>query len=111
MTDREILELCAKAMGFQLEFVTVSTTPKELSFEIPCVNGDEWNPLESAEDYEYMESKLGLDVRWGADEVMVCAEFGMIIRRECYADHNGDKRAAKRKAGCMVAAEIGRSKA
>jgi uncharacterized protein involved in tellurium resistance len=104
MTDREMLELIAKAMGYD----DAEWTAKYGCIVTAKINGSRcfWNPLTDDGDCFRMESALKIDIDWGVVDVM-SKSYGD-YHEEPYANHNGDKNAARRKASCMVAAMIGR---
>lgn len=115
-TDRELLEMAAKACG--------KYAPKE-----DCPNGWHgidpdgygvftmggegrfpdyaWNPKNDDGDGASMEAALGIRVTWHSDGV-VCG-LRWAGSTELFDDHGGDKQAARRMASLRVAAEIGRA--
>jgi hypothetical protein len=112
MTDKELLELAAKAAGY------------EIKFEPPAVGGAErcwrklrdgawksWEPRESNDDCFRLETVLGMAPAWYRDGVGVNHKDGRaspIVG--FYTDHNGDKDKARRYASTRAAAEIGKQK-
>lgn len=97
MSDREMLELAAKAAGIESGGGL---------FWCPAT-GNAWNPITDDGDEARLEAKLGLNVLWGSRTVAVGRKhFGPFEER--YQEHNGDKQAARRRAGVRAAAEIGR---
>lgn len=103
-SDRELLELAGKAAGLDL-----LPHPNRSLGGLHFVHrrGGNWNPLADDGDEARLEAALSLCVLWyqrrvsvGADDDSVCTEM--------FADHGGDKQAARRKAGVRAAAEIGR---
>jgi len=96
-TDRELLELAAKAAGIDGFFVDAGLNAG--SNALPKV----WNPLTDDGDEARLEGMLCFDVMWGMASVTVdsCTER--------YNDHGGDKQKARRFAGVRAAAEIGRA--
>lgn len=104
-TDRELLELAAKAEG------------RELGYWCPTNNafwcGEYWNPRTNDGDGARLEAALGIEVEW-FDASVRCANLtgasrNDIVAREMYAEHGGDKQAARRLASLRVAAEIGKA--
>ena len=99
MTDRELLELAAKAAGrgSQWWMESVWNSPDR-----------EWDPLTDDGDEARLEAVLGLNVLWGSRTVTVGRKpFGPF--EEQYQEHGRDKQAARRRAGVRAAAEIGRN--
>ena len=112
MTDKELLELAAKAAGIELRFLMNGTIPFS---DGPRVG--EWNPLTDDGDALRLAVKLGIivDVRYGGEESHL--EFNEV----CYWVEKGrpykvmkfekgiDPYAATRRAIVRAAAEIGRT--
>jgi hypothetical protein len=104
MTDRELLELAAKAVGLSLEQGPGS--PPEKCFGA-CWDGytwDYWNPLDDDGDALRLAAKLFLHV-WvlhGFTEVQ--GDYKPLTET-----HDGDPYAATRRAIVRAAAEIGRA--
>ena len=112
---KEILELAAKACGY-----TRTGTNFNGWFYVgmyPNNPIDKWHPHEDDGDGARMEEKLGIEFEWQRVGV-VCSEWvgqdlaakwlPAISRiRESYADHNGNRQAARRMASLRVAAHIG----
>jgi len=108
-TEREQLTLAAKACGIRYSIADMCWYLSDGSFVNP------WNPLTDDGDCARMEAKLGICIDWCHEIVFSCAcideEAGTFVNGdEKYADHNGDKSAARRAASVAVAAEIGRLK-
>ena len=119
-SDRELLELAAKAAGIELDWDIPenSTTPWRMAGE-----GDElgpaaeWNPRNDDGDAFRLETELSFSAVEWSDGIEV-GELETVSRglrfikgRSAYVkfnDHSGDKRAARRLAGTLAAAEIGR---
>jgi hypothetical protein len=121
MTDRELLELAAKAAGIVGSWeVDASSVQGREYFNVPYDNhnmlsGFEWNPLRDDCDalrlytrlpfHELYVSEIGATVSWrrgdGSGHGYKCDE---------YADeHAGDINAATRRAIVRAAAEIGKA--
>ena len=112
-TERELLTLAAKACGFH-DYRSVGIHLFEVKSH-PTWPWVIWNPLHDDGDCARMEAALGICVDWCYEMVMSCAvtdvEVGEFVNAfEKYADHAGDKNAARRAASVAVAAEIGRLK-
>lgn len=97
-SDRELLELAAKAAGIEYHIDMLDGCEKLVS------NGAIWNPLFNDGDEARLEAALELDVVWWLNSV----EVGECI--EQFINHNGDKQAARRRAGTRAAAAIGAAK-
>jgi hypothetical protein len=100
MTEREMLELAAKAMGFEICVYT----------SICYINtGDggtrHWNPLRDKADCADMEAKLMIDVMW--QEHGVLAGDGVEFCHEPFDAHNNDRQLARMMASTRAAAAIG----
>lgn len=112
-TDRELLELAAKAVGGKLSPGTTKyrTGPTwdewewrgAMGISAPCFVGTAY-PLEKDGHSARLEAVLALDVTWGGHGDVYVGGFC-----EYFADHGNVKQAARRKAGVRAAAEIGRS--
>jgi hypothetical protein len=97
MTDRELLELAAKAAGIEIWFNDNNT---------PWVGGDKyiWNPLTDDGDALRLAVKLKMDVCFGANYVIVRGSV-----QTPTVNNAGDPYAATRRAIVRAAAEIGRN--
>lgn len=114
--ERELVVLAAKACGYKLD---LEFRPVGLPFfhserrALALDSGGWFAPGVDDGDCARMEAALGIDIEWLSDEV--CAywkdEDGMLLHEESefFADHKGDKQAARRMASLRVAAEIGRA--
>lgn len=106
MTDRELLELAAKAGGLTV------IGHRDIGVMIrseACKSGFCWNPMIDDGDNARLESSMGFDVSWYDGGVLVGprSKPGSAHFRY-YSDHDGDKQAARRYAGVCAAAEIGK---
>ena len=61
-----------------------------------------WNPIINNEDCSILEMSLLLNITWDVDGVSVGGSY------ENYADHYGDRLAAKRMAATKAAGELGK---
>ncbi|WP_273808754.1 MULTISPECIES: hypothetical protein [unclassified Pseudomonas] len=111
-TDRELLELAAKANGFQVK----GWIGDRLSFFDPILDSAEyeWNPLTDDGDALRLAVALEIEVvmyRYDAcgDDLQVEAESRRYACQESTEENGGDKFAACRRAIVRAAAEIGRS--
>ena len=99
MTDRELLELAAKAAGYEWH---VETSGHE--FQV-LVRGGLWNPLSDDGDALRLAVKLEIRIDWGAFDV-VALEFNTdAVAREA---KGADPYAATRRAITRAAAELGK---
>jgi hypothetical protein len=119
MTDKELLELAAKASGFGDKDGNICWTESEY----PPKSGNNgafwnyvgymdtaelWNPLTSIADCFRLETALEISIAWYQDCIVVWIEHNPAS--EYFADHNGDKDKARRYASVRAAAEIGKQK-
>lgn len=122
MTDKELLELAAKAAG--VEFVPKNSIPHPvhgtfwglwLKIKSEPYEGQRryWNPLTDDGDEARLEAALTLQVNWYPACVLVgpemCGPATGMAYAEYFDKHAGDKQAARRRAGVLAAAEIGKA--
>lgn len=114
MTDRELLELAAKAAGVELETPmlgrgkeAVFVSGKLIGFRLEA--GGVWNPLTDDGDALRLAVKLRLDVLFSTDVVGVMANTGAEIEPYGLIPYSGDDAKDTRRAIVSAAAEIGRS--
>ena len=98
MTDRELLELAAKAAGIPLKPDFAERYDYYMSDRLM------WNPLTDDGDALRLAVKLGLTVYQWSDEVCVCNEKGTVNENVARV---GDIYGATRRAIVRAAAEIG----
>lgn len=110
MDNREMLELAAKAVGYEYEYTDHTGRGEFEQHQIRNEQGClvDWNPLEDDGDCARMESKLSIDVEWGMYAAFVCLGLASKSFCELYANHKGDKDKARRYASTRLAAEIGK---
>lgn len=108
-SDRELLELAAKAAGFGLpgpndhdgigrQYVD------SLGLWVKFRWGWDWfNPLNDDGDEARLEAALGLEVNWHGNFVSVGGYY------EDYRSFDGDKQKARKMAGIRAAAEFGKT--
>lgn len=101
MNDKELLELAAKATGYQVEYINATAGGY---FWFPA-NGQKWNPLTDDGDEARLEAALNLHVSW-----MPAIEQVWVGKADMeFVEHFGtDKQAARRLAGVRAAAELGK---
>jgi hypothetical protein len=107
MTDKELLELAAKAAC-----LTGKVWWDEDGYGYPD-GSNHWNPLTDDADCFRLETAFGLNVTWhvyadSASQTRDAVQAGNAIEK--YAAHNGDKYKARRYASTRAAAEIGKQK-
>lgn len=120
MTDKELLEMAAKAAGIELEFRVLvwsegSTPPCYVDkYSVStCTNFGpviRWNPLTDDGDALRLMVKLGLDINsyTKSNETSACLYSKGILHR-CINRINDDPYAATRRAIVRAAAEIGKT--
>jgi hypothetical protein len=106
MTDRELLELAAKAAGvhgyYRADFVPGIVEPVIGGGDVP------WNPKRNDGQCAQLEAALSICVMWEREQVEVFHfEHGYLAEK--FASHNDDKNAARRAASVRMAAEIGKA--
>lgn len=100
MTDRELLELAAKALG----------APDLMDGAEYGLSGMEWNPLEDDGDALRLAAKLSIELQWRADGrvVAICYPWARHGHWAVVSESSREDRAANaRRAIVRVAAEIG----
>jgi hypothetical protein len=99
MTDRELLELAARAAGYTALWNLDGLLVKEL--------GGRWNPLTDDGDALRLAVKLRLTVNCSYDDVALCGQE--FTQKEVFIERNGeDPLAATRRAIVRAAAAIGK---
>lgn len=104
MTDRELIELAAKAAGIEL---CVWGTKGAENFAV-MPRGERWNPLESDADAFRLAVKLRLLV--DVNESSTDAADGDIRHEAFEVQHGSDPYAATRRAITMAAAKIAKER-
>lgn len=99
-TDRELLELAAKAVGLDATWRPNVAEGGEWLAVVDGNNWTEWNPLTDDGDALRLAVKLRLDIEHGNEALSV---FG------CKVAYGDDPFAATRRAIVLCAAQIGRS--
>jgi len=113
MTDRELLERAAKAIGHGLEWVSVKlddvVAPRLTDSNPFWFNWPRWNPL--ADDGDVFRLCVDLGIRLTQHLGMVIASFpfvdGVNLRKTLCEEILGDRRKASRRAAVRAAAAIG----
>ena len=104
MTDKELLEMAAKAAGIEGKVRQFQKTYDSSTYI--GIGKNRWNPLTDDGDALRLAVKLNLTVHQWPDEVCVCNASGTINEDVAKA---GDPYAATRRAIVRAAAEIGRN--
>lgn len=118
MTDRELLELAAKAAGYKWDIEIAEIRARKglkalwLTPDDGSLGNTAWNPLESDGEALRLAVKLGITVERNAVLGGVCVFWhrSRVLRQELFELWNGDKVSATRRAIVRAAAEIGHSK-
>jgi hypothetical protein len=112
MTDRELLELAAKAAGIDAEWHNDDDADFDAAHEGMFLKGERgpdnskyWNPLMCDGDALRLAVKLGFEIVQFPKHVRVCANDG----EDFHVNHQDDPCAATRRAIVRAAAEIGRT--
>jgi len=104
MTDRELLELAAKAVGIRITEWGEPDYYSHREGEVAYSGGMEWNPLTDNGDALELAVDLGLDIAMHEEKAGAFLLRGGV---EAYEPHNDDPYAATRRAIVRAAAEIG----
>ena len=104
MTDKELLELAAKAAGIEIGWDSQGAFLYEPEI---CALSDAWNPLENDAQALRLAVKLGLDIR--TDGPYLIAVTPRYVDNELYEERGDDPYAATRRAIVRAASEIGRT--
>lgn len=101
MTDRELLELAAKAAEIEIWFD---------DYETPWVDGDKyiWNPLKDDGDALRLAVKLEMDIEWTTDQFNDQWVWVILDGDELSEPCGNDPYAATRRSIVRAAAEIGK---
>lgn len=105
MTDREMLELAAKAAGIRGEW---SERGQCIVISELGISWEHWRPLEDDGDALRLAVKLNLHIQFDIDEFGTVFIFGPWYGEPIEQEATGDKFAAARRAITRAAAEIGR---
>ena len=105
MTDRELLELAAKAANLQIKWDDQNQTYATCNAHGNMF--DDWNPLNDDGDAFRLAVKIGIDIGWWLDKNNKPC---VVLIYEHIVDLGSDPYAATRRAIVRAAAEIGREK-
>ncbi len=106
MTDRELLEAAAKAMGYTVQRYVPNSN--RLVVEVGTVANVSFDPLNDDGDVARLEAALGLHIIWESRAVRVGRKLikdGPMVER--YQDHGNDRQKARRWASVRAAAALG----
>ena len=110
MSDREYLELAAKAAGLPHKWIPMLGKMLHI---IDGGNSDTWNPLTDDGDALRLAVRLGIEIYPDRECSEVITAFGVhqpkLIGLNTYEPFGNDEMAAVRRAIVRAAAEIGRS--
>jgi hypothetical protein len=106
MTDKELLELAAKAIGPELWFFD------SLSYLDGASQDRMLDPLEINGDAFFLAVELGIDINFypSSDEVAAVKHKAEMGYKRCFEKLKDDPYAATRRAIVRAAAEIGKQK-
>ena len=109
MTDKELLELAAKAAGYQIH--VWGAKGSESFARMDQSHAPRWNPLKDDGDALRLAVKLKIHPRPYDSAVFADHESCLAVYNilEDYSDHRGDMDAATRRAIVRAAAEIGKA--
>ena len=107
MTDKELLELAAKAAGLRLFIWGAKGAENYCIKNADGSPGDRWNPLTDDGDALRLAVKLKIDVKHYDDYVVGWFDGGYIGTGKIM--YEGDPYAATRRAITRAAAEIGKA--
>lgn len=119
MSDKQLLELAAKAAGIEVEWKEVTRSRvaefKIIKHEKHCgffAKGKEWNPLDDDEDALQLAVKLHINIEiWNVDNlVRTCVYLKGRGHGYFQERYTTDPYAATRRAIVRAAAEIGKEK-
>lgn len=117
-TDRELLELAAKAFGIKADKSPyngggATNTGFDLrgNLVVDWHNGHKWNPLSDDGDALRLAVKLRIDIEWTEPEEVYASSHNGEQNRQLteWAEHSGCPASATRRAIVRAAAEIGRT--
>ena len=130
-TDRELLELAAKAIGLKIGpnpwrtpglnwAIGITWFEDSYSPGVHTLTGSDrdgplskvWNPGLDDGDCARLEAKLGIDIEWWEAGVVACAKFSIPHANERASEEfsqHPDRNAARRMASLKVAAAIGKA--
>jgi hypothetical protein len=112
MTDRELLELAAKAAGYDFNRVWYDEQSGILVWEPPIIyESRDWNPLTDDCDALRLAVRLGMNVFQAAKSAYALPsdDDGTYEEQVRYVDVANDQFAATRRAIVRAAAEIGKA--
>lgn len=108
MTDRELLELAAKAAGIEWYGMAGDDNDSCAYFDIGPDEVVKWNPLEDDAAALRLAVKLNLKVYQAETAAIVHQRMSHSYVGEAYDENGMDKYAATRRAIVRAAAEIGK---
>lgn len=112
MNEREMLEMAAKAAGFELRFSPEwhdVGEPQIIVNRGRCTDWEYWNPLQDDGDALRLAVAVGVNAIQCHCSVDAMHFDSCIVATEMFTDHGNDKVAATRLAITRAAAQIGKS--
>lgn len=112
MTDRELLELAAKACGYDTSHhwnaERLTLTPPVIGL---CIKGGStcWNPLQDDGDALRLASALSLHIEWRLDGRVAVSPQDQVEEIYCMESSREDRHEGVRRAIVRAAAAIGRA--
>ncbi|MGV2897703.1 hypothetical protein ACNPPY_18205 [Achromobacter sp. AGC78] len=110
MTDRELLELAAKAAGLEYHWVKVDGGSLMQASEPGSRSEESWNPLTDDGDALRLSVKLQIDIRQFLQYRGVVDALVDRLGKGCGEKIGDDPYAATRRAVVRAAAEIGKTR-
>lgn len=114
MTDRELLEMAAKAAGIEGRYASLDEFPDWMTVHdgegVYYTTSQAWNPLTDDGDALRLAVKLGIDIEWRADG-RVAAYRHANANGHCFTAFESsreDRATNTRRAIVRAAAEIGK---
>lgn len=110
MSDKELLELAAKAVGMHVKANRVDADDKFTHLVVGQKFTQEkidWNPL--TDDGDALRLAVRLNIEFACFDDSQKVNSGVWSAYDCVTPYNGDKQAATRRAIVRAAAEIGKS--
>ena len=105
MSDKELMELAAKAVGLR---IVDRSHPVSLYVESDGRKGGvRWNPL--TDDGDALRLAVRLNIEFACFDDSQKVNSGVWSAYDCVTPYNGDKQAATRRAIVRAAAEIGKA--
>lgn len=108
MTDRELLELAAKAAGKTIDQKTFGEY-QDAHRGMVVADGEHWNPLDDDGDALRLAAKLSLHIEWRLDGRVAVSPQDQVAEIYIMESSREDRIGSLRLAIVRAAAEIGRA--